>query len=125
MSIKAILIVAGEPYSIFSEILFKSLIKINSRRPIVLIASKKLLIKFLALFSLLENKFKVTDCFSLSIFVTCLLAIEPVPIIRIFFFIKFNVQFLNSIEIKNHSVNRKMLDLFNVNILYVLISSHY
>ena len=45
MSIKAILIVAGEPYSVFSEILFKSLIKINSRRPIVLIASKKLLEK--------------------------------------------------------------------------------
>ena len=45
MNIRAILIVAGEPYSVFSEILFKSLIKINSRRPIVLIASKKLLEK--------------------------------------------------------------------------------
>ena len=42
MNTKAILIVAGEPYSIFSEILFKSLSKIKSKRPIVLIASKKL-----------------------------------------------------------------------------------
>ena len=45
MNTKAILIVAGEPYSVFSEILFKSLSKINSKRPIVLIASKKLLKK--------------------------------------------------------------------------------
>ena len=42
MNTKAILIVAGEPYSVFSEILFKSLNKIDSKRPIVLIASKKL-----------------------------------------------------------------------------------
>ncbi len=42
MNTKVILIVAGEPYSIFSEILFKSLKKVNSKRPIVLIASKKL-----------------------------------------------------------------------------------
>ena len=42
MNTKAILIVAGEPYSIFSEILFKSLNKVKSQRPIVLIASKNL-----------------------------------------------------------------------------------
>ena len=42
MNTKTILIVAGEPYSIFSEILFKTLNKINSKKPIVLIASKKL-----------------------------------------------------------------------------------
>ena len=42
MNKKPILIVAGEPYSIFSEIFFKSLKKLNLNRPIVLIASKKL-----------------------------------------------------------------------------------
>ena len=40
MSKKPILIVAGEPYSIFSEIFFKSLKKLKFKRPIVLIASK-------------------------------------------------------------------------------------
>ena len=44
MNKKPILIVAGEPYSIFSEIFFKSLNYINLKRPIVLIASKKLFI---------------------------------------------------------------------------------
>tara|TARA_B100000674_G_C37911864_1_gene948979 strand:+ start:469 stop:1437 length:969 start_codon:yes stop_codon:yes gene_type:complete len=42
MTKKPILIVAGEPYSIFSEIFFKSLKKINLKRPLVLIASKKI-----------------------------------------------------------------------------------
>ena len=42
MNKNPILIVAGEPYSIFSEIFFKSLKKLNLNRPIVLIASKKL-----------------------------------------------------------------------------------
>ena len=42
MSKKPILIVAGEPYSIFSEIFFKSYKRLNLKRPIVLIASKKI-----------------------------------------------------------------------------------
>ena len=42
MSKKPILIVAGEPYSIFSEIFFKSLKRLKIKRPIVLIASKKI-----------------------------------------------------------------------------------
>ena len=42
MNKKPILIVAGEPYSIFSEIFFKSLKKLKIKRPIVLIASKKI-----------------------------------------------------------------------------------
>ena len=45
MSFKPILIVAGEPYSIFSEIFFKTLIKYESKKPIVLIGSKKLFIR--------------------------------------------------------------------------------
>ena len=45
MNKKPILIVAGEPYSIFSEIFFKSLKKIFIQRPLILIASKKLFIK--------------------------------------------------------------------------------
>lgn len=42
MSKKPILIVAGEPYSIFSEIFFKSLKRLKIKRPIILIASKKI-----------------------------------------------------------------------------------
>ena len=45
MNKKPILIVAGEPYSVFSEIFFKSLKKIFIKRPLILIASKKLFIK--------------------------------------------------------------------------------
>ena len=45
MKNKAILIVAGEPNSIFLEIFFKSLINNNFKTPIILIASKDLLIK--------------------------------------------------------------------------------
>ena len=43
MNSKIILIVAGEPNSIFSEILFKTLNKVNCKKPIVLICSNKLL----------------------------------------------------------------------------------
>jgi 4-hydroxythreonine-4-phosphate dehydrogenase len=39
-----IIIVAGEPFSVFLEIFFKSLKKISLKKPIVLIVSKKLLI---------------------------------------------------------------------------------
>ena len=42
MKNKAILIVAGEPNSIFLEIFFKSLKKNNFKKPIILIASKNL-----------------------------------------------------------------------------------
>ena len=45
MSYKPILIVAGEPNSIFLEIFFKSIKKNNYKSPLILIASKKLLIK--------------------------------------------------------------------------------
>ncbi len=45
MDKKPILIVAGEPYSIFSEIFFKSLKKLNLKRPLVLIASKRLFLR--------------------------------------------------------------------------------
>ena len=42
---KPIIIVAGEPYSIFLEIFFKANINFNYKRPIILIASRKLLLK--------------------------------------------------------------------------------
>ena len=45
MKNKPILIVSGEPYSIFLEIFFKALKKNNFKRPLVLIVSKKLLIQ--------------------------------------------------------------------------------
>ena len=45
MSYKPILIVAGEPNSVFLEIFFKSIIKNNFKSPLIIICSKKLLIK--------------------------------------------------------------------------------
>ncbi len=45
MSIKPILIVWGEPNSVFSEIFLKSIRRYKSKKPIILIGSKKLLIK--------------------------------------------------------------------------------
>ena len=44
MNNKPIIIVGGEPYGIFFEIFFKSKKKINLRRPVILIASKKLIL---------------------------------------------------------------------------------
>ena len=44
MKNKPIIIVGGEPYGIFFEIFFKSKKKINLRRPVILIASKKLIL---------------------------------------------------------------------------------
>ena len=42
---RPILVVAGEPNSVFLEIFFKSIKRINYKNPIILIVSKKLLIK--------------------------------------------------------------------------------
>ena len=42
MVYKPIIVVAGEPNSIFSEILFKSLKNKSFKSPIILIASKKI-----------------------------------------------------------------------------------
>jgi 4-hydroxythreonine-4-phosphate dehydrogenase len=42
---KPIIVVSGEPYSIFLEIFFKSRLKIKIKKPIILIASKELVIK--------------------------------------------------------------------------------
>ena len=44
MNNKPIIIVGGEPYGVFFEIFFKSKKKINLKRPIILIASKKLIL---------------------------------------------------------------------------------
>ena len=45
MKLKPIIIVAGEPYSVFLEIFFKSIKKNNFKNPIILIVSKNLFIK--------------------------------------------------------------------------------
>ena len=45
MNKKPIIVVSGEPYSIFLEIFFKSRLKIKIKKPIILIASKELVIK--------------------------------------------------------------------------------
>ena len=45
MNYKPIIVVAGEPYSVFLEIFFKAKKKNNLKKPIILIVSKKLLTK--------------------------------------------------------------------------------
>tara|TARA_A100001011_G_scaffold297902_1_gene310713 strand:- start:1326 stop:2306 length:981 start_codon:yes stop_codon:yes gene_type:complete len=61
MKNKPIIIIAGEPYSIFFEIYFKSLKKKstkNIKNPIIIIGSKKLLIKQM---KILKYKFKIEE----------------------------------------------------------------
>ena len=45
MNYKPIIIVAGEPNSVFSEIFFKAIKNNNFKRPLILIASEKLISK--------------------------------------------------------------------------------
>ncbi len=65
MKNKTILIVTGEPNSIFSEILIKSLKKINVKKPIIVISSKKLLVKQLKKLNL-NIKIRLLDYKSLN-----------------------------------------------------------
>ena len=58
MNTKPILIVGGEPYSVFSEIFFKALNKIKIKKPIVLIASQAL---FTAQMKSLNFNFKINS----------------------------------------------------------------
>ena len=53
-----IIIVAGEPYSVFLEILFKALKKNKYKKPILLIVSKNLLLKQM---KKLNFNFKIMD----------------------------------------------------------------
>ena len=43
MSNNPIIIICGEPNSVFSEIIYKSFKKFNKKRPLILIGSQKLL----------------------------------------------------------------------------------
>ena len=68
MSIKKpILIVAGEPYSIFSEILFKLYKKYQLKNPIVIIASYRLfkrqmeLLNYKIAFNIIDKNFNNKD----------------------------------------------------------------
>ena len=65
MKFKPILIVSGEPNSIFSEILIKSLIKIKIKNPIIIISSEKLLKSQMKILNL-KKKIKKLDYESLS-----------------------------------------------------------
>ncbi len=60
MSSKVILIVSGDPKSIFFEIFFKSLKKISIKSPIILISSKALLEKQMKIFKF-KKKIKLLD----------------------------------------------------------------
>ena len=74
MNFKPILIVAGSPKSIFLEIFFKSLDHKKYKKPLVLICSKKLLIKYMVkrkikkkIKVLEKNSFKITKLDNKSI----------------------------------------------------------
>ena len=60
--IKPIIVIAGEPFSVFSEILFKALKKFKNKKKIILIASKELIfqqmkqLKFKYLFNEINEK---------------------------------------------------------------------
>ncbi len=64
MNIKPILIVTGEPFSIFSEILFKTLKKNKFKKPIIIIGSYRLLcdqmkfLKYSIKFNVIKKKFQ-------------------------------------------------------------------
>jgi len=64
---KPILVVAGEPFSIFSEILFKSFLKYKIKRPLVVLASIKLFksqmnyLKYNIPFNIIDKKFDITE----------------------------------------------------------------
>ena len=63
---KVILIVGGEPNSIFLEIFFKALIKNNFKKPIILIVSKNLLLKQM---KQLKFNFKINKLSNVQLFV--------------------------------------------------------
>ena len=65
MKFKPILIVSGEPNSIFSEILIKSLTKIKIKNPIIIISSEKLLKSQMKILNL-KKKIKKLDYERLS-----------------------------------------------------------
>jgi 4-hydroxythreonine-4-phosphate dehydrogenase len=69
MNSKPIIIVWGEPNSIFSEIFIKSINKYKSKKPIILIGSKKLLIKQLEElnFKYKKNLFNFLNDYSIDI----------------------------------------------------------
>ena len=56
MNYKPIVVVAGEPFSIFSEIFFKSLKKYHCKQPIILITSKN---HFIAHMNYFKYNFKI------------------------------------------------------------------
>ena len=55
MNYKPIIIVAGEPFSVFTEIFFKSLKKNKFRRPMILIISKNLMMSQMKKLNLILN----------------------------------------------------------------------
>ena len=66
MTIKPIIIVSGEPYSIFLEIFFKSLKKKKIQKlknPIIIICSKNLLLREIYICLLIASELKVVPPF--------------------------------------------------------------
>tara|TARA_Y100000022_G_C13198939_1_gene351738 strand:- start:88 stop:1050 length:963 start_codon:yes stop_codon:yes gene_type:complete len=103
MNKKPILIVAGEPYSIFSEIFFKSLNYINLKRPIVLIASKKLFINQMKKLGYKFNFTEINKDLSNNIFINK----KIINIINVDF--NFNKTFDKISDRSNNYINKSFL----------------
>jgi len=108
MTSSPILIVWGEPNSIFSEIFFKTIIRYKSKKPIILIGSKKLMIKQLEKLKFRYNKnlFNYLKDYSLD------LKTNKINFINIQY--DFDKPFEKITNRSNHFINRCFLKAFNI-----------
>ena len=104
MNTKPILIVGGEPYSVFSEIFFKALKKIKIKKPIILIASQAL---FVAQMKSLKFTFKINSIDSTDLYLKHLKK-NHINIINVDF--KFKKPF-NKISNKSNSYIKKSFQI--------------
>ena len=108
MTSSPILIVWGEPNSIFSEIFFKTIIRYKSKKPIILIGSKKLMIKQLEKLKFRYNKnlFNYLKDYSLD------LKTNKINFINIQY--DFDKPFEKITNRSNHFINKCFLKAFNI-----------
>lgn len=108
MNTRPILIIWGEPNSIFSEIFFKSIKNYKSKKPIILIGSKKLMIRQLEKlkFDYKENLFNYSNESSLS------LKTDKINFINVNY--DFKKPFEKITKKSNNFINRCFLKAFNI-----------
>ena len=108
MNTRPILIIWGEPNSIFSEIFFKSIKNYKSKKPIILIGSKKLMIRQLEKlkFDYKENLFNYSNDFSLN------LKTDKINFINVNY--DFNKPFEKITQKSNNFINKCFLKAFDI-----------